>query len=591
MKAPFVCTLLAFCLCAGFSHSASAQSLTASHQEQAKFLLERIEQHLGKIKNFRCQKVTPVAPLPGMAEDAAPRYHHEWLAADRQGRGRIRTSQDGRITTQIWDGQKTIEHRTMVDPNGTTTHQVFIAKGINFPTQRHNEPWVYLGSDLANLLTEAVQGKHVVRVSQVNAGQYRLDIRDSEGAMHTAILDPQKGYAPIYRRLYAKGKIQILETIKFEQAGLRHPDIWFPVEVQTEIDPQGTRLQTPTLKCRFTEISVNNWDFEQTLRPVFAAGTRIYDRVGGQTYVVGEDTIEPLETPTPTTATAEPNTPASQTDAPPWRAAFDAAYQLEDGQNLKCLAPPFIPQRTQYLTSVKTDLAGQTDRAIKNRLYQFQWDNGLQDSEQIASNRFLELSSVLENIVGLGSYEYEGLPHLLRLPLTGDWIVRKNAPTDQLLKTLEQIVKDQRQWSIGFVKQHADAIVIRASGTYRFRAIPPLPADSRVHIYAGNVAALRGDTGSDNDCGTVAELLNDVAHRVGMRIIDDTQSSRINLCWIGHESAQLRNRKNTPTFYNTQLASLLTNLTNQTDLSFKIELGTVERWQVTAQRGMTARSN
>jgi hypothetical protein len=76
-----------------------------------------------------------------------------------------------------------------------------------------------------------------------------------------------------------------------------------------------------------------------------------------------------------------------------------------------------------------------------------------------------------------------------------------------------------------------------------------------------------------------------------MHIIDDTQSSGVNLCWTSHDSAQLRNHRNTPSVYNTQLASLLNNLTNQTGLSFKIELGTVDLWQVAARQGVTARSN
>ena len=599
MKTPLVRTVFAFCLCAVFCHAIGAQGLAASHQEQARFLLSQIERQLGKIKDFRCQKVTPLPALPGTLDPTVPRYRHEWLAADRQGRGRIKTSENGRISTQIWDGAKTIEHRADVDPCGVATHQVFVAEGIHFPTRRHNEPWVYLGSDVANLLTAALQGQHTVRISQNSAGHYRADIRTADGAAHTVMLDPQQGYAPVYHRLYAKGKMQTLETVTFKkvESNRANEDIWFPFEVQTEIGPQQTRLSAPILKCRFVEVSINNYDFEQSLKLGFAPGTRVYDRVRGQTYVVGEDTIELLENPTP--AATDANAPAPvppeasepQTEAPGWQAAFDAAYQLEDSQDLKCIAPPFIPERAQYLASMEPGLASQTGRVLENRLYQFQWDSGLEGNRQVGTNRYLELSAVLENVVGLGSYEYEGLPHLLNLPLTGDWIVRKDASTEQLLGTLEQIVKDQRQWSIGFVKQQADAIVIRASGSYRLRALPQFRSEEGVHIYTGNVTSLRGDAPHSNACDTVARFLQDVAHGVGMRIIDDTQSSELELCWVSHNSAQLRDRRNSPSLYNTQLASLLNNLTAQTGLSFKIELGTVDRWQVAPQRGATARSN
>jgi len=592
MRTPLVRTVFAFCLCAVFCPAIEAQSLAASNLEQTRFLLGQIEQQLGRIKNFRCQKVTPLPSLPGTLDLTIPRYRHEWLAADRQGRGRIKTSENGRISTQIWDGAKTIEHQADVDPCGVATHQVFVAEGIHFPTQRHNEPWVYLGSDVANLLTAALQSHRTVRVSQTTAGQYRLDLRDADGAVHTVILDPQQGYAPVYHRLYADGKIQTLDTVTFKkvEASRANGDVWFPFEVQTEIGPQQTRLPAPMLKCRFVDVSINNYDFEQSLQLGFAPGTRVYDRVRGRTYVVGEDTIELLENPA--SAATDPNAPApeSQTVAPAWRAAFDAAYRLEDGQDLKCVAPPFIPERGQYLASIEPSLAGQTDRVLANRLYQFKWNNGLEDNTQVGTNRYLELSTVLEEVIGLDSYEYEGLPHLLNLPLTGDWIVRKEASTEQLLGTLEHIVKNQR-WSIGFVKQQVDAIVIRASGSYRFRPLPQLRGDQTVHAYAGNVTNLRGDTPHSNACGTVARFLQDVAHAVGMRIVDDTQSSELELCWVNHNSAQLRKRRNSPSLYNTQLASLLNNLTTQTGVSFRIELGTVDRWQVAPQRGITARSN
>ena len=589
MHALFVRTILAACVCAALSYSAGAQGTTGSHEEQARFLLNQIERQLSRIQNFRCHKATPLAPLPGALDSAIPRYRHEWLAADRQGRGRIKTSEDGTIITQIWDGQKTIEHREDIDPNGAISHQVFVAQGTQFQAQRFNEPWVYLGSDLANLLTKALNNKYVIRVSGANAGHYRLDIRDDAGSMHTAILDPLQGYAPIYRRLFTKGKLKILETVTFEEVGPIR-GIWFPVDVQTEVGPQETRLPTPTLKFRFTDIAVNNYDFEKTLKLGFAAGTRVYDRIRGQTYIVGADGIEPVASPAPAaTDVNDPPTPP-EPNVPSWRTTFDAAYRLEDGQALKCIVPPFIPERTQYLASVEPDVANQTDRTMQYRLYHFLWGNGLEGNERLGKNRYLALSNVLEDVVGLHSYEYEGGSNLLKLPLTGDWIVRKDAPTEQRLDTLEQIVKSQRQRSIRFVKQQVDAIVIRVSGTYRFTALPQAAAEG-VHIYAGDWSTQRNDAGNGNACGTVARFLDHVADSVGMPIVNDTQSSVGELCWVGHDSAQLRDLRNTASLYNTQLASLLNNLAGQTGLTFRIELGTVDQWHVTTPGARTARSD
>ena len=58
----------------------------------------------------------------------------------------------------------------------------------------------------------------------------------------------------------------------------------------------------------------------------------------------------------------------------------------------------------------------------------------------------------------------------------GDWVVRKDAPTEQLLAALEPIVKDQTQSSLGFAEQQVDAIVKSVPGIARARLVEPEPA-------------------------------------------------------------------------------------------------------------------
>ena len=169
-------------------------------------------------------------------------------------------------------------------------------------------------------------------------------------------------------------------------------------------------------------------------------------------------------------------------------------------------------------------------------------------------------------------------------------MVRKDASPEQRLAALEQIVKDQTQWSIRFSREQADAIVIRSSGTYRLAGERRVSGDERVHLYAGDRNAQRGT--AESACGSVAELLHHLANAIGMPILDTTRSSDIELCWETHASSRLRDQREVPRLYNAQLASLLSHLTRQTGLIFTIELGTVSRWQITPQRGPTAaRSN
>jgi hypothetical protein len=390
----------------------------------------------------------------------------------------------------------------------------------------------------------------------------------------------------VYRRIRANGEVQVLETITPREVDpLRNPGVWFPVAVHSQVGAPGRpTLETPILKCQFADVVINDSrGFANALTIQFTEGTEVRDRATGQVYVVGKEPLALLANP----GVADVNdTPAQpEPDVAAWRTAFEAVYRLEDGQVLKCIREPFAPERATYLQESGFDNAGRND------FYCFVWDDALEAPEHLGQARTLPLATIIERVIGLNSYEYEGLPHVLRLRLEGDWVVRKDAPAEQRLAALEPIVKDQTQWSLGFAEQQVDAIVIRSAGTYRFSPQPEIAGASSVHIYAGNWAAQRDALGAGTDCGTVAALLDHVADRIGMPIINGTRSPDIEVCWATHESSQLYDQKSVSSFYNTQLASLLTNLTHQTGLTFSMELGTVVRWDVSTQRDLTARSN
>lgn len=588
MNALIVRTILVFCVCAALSYPAGAQTIGNTNKERAQFLLEQLEQQLGKIRNFRCQKVTPVFVLPGTPNQRITGYRYAWLASDWRGRGRIRTVDGPAVDTQIWDGEKTIEYRQEIDPNGTITHTVFAARGRHYQTQRQDEPWVYLGSDLANLLTEALDSGRRTRVTRTNTGQFRLDIRDNTGVVHAVVVDPNQGYAPVFQRVSANGEVQTLETTTFQEI---RQGLWFPVTVESQIvAPDRASSETSVLKCRFSDIVINDdQGFENLLKVGFAEGTAVQDRASGRVYVVGEEPLDFLERPAP--IDVNDTSPPVETGPAPWRAAFEAAYRLENGEILKCITPPFIPERAQYLEDVETGPAGRDNETGRQRCYHFVWDGEVEGHQRLGPSRSPALATIIERVIGLASYEYEGTSHLLRLRLAGDWVVRKDASTEALLAALGQIVKDQTQWSIGFAEQQADVIVIRSSGTYRFAAQPQISGGAGVHVYAGDWNAQRDATAAGSDCGTVVELLDHVADRIGMPIVDATQSSDAELCWATHESSRLRDQRSASRLYNARLASLLNNLTSQTGLVFTMELGTVSRWQVSTQRGLTARSD
>ena len=588
MHAPIVRTILTLCVCFALSYPASAQRIGSNSKERAQYLLGQIETQLAKIRNFRCQKVTPEIVLPGTDKQVIMGYERVWLASDQQGRGRVRTASGQIVDTQIWDGVKTIEYRQELASDGSVTHTVFAARGQHYDTQRHEEPWVYLGRGLANLLTNALDDGRRIRVTQASDKQFRVDIHDNAGNRHSYIVDPQKGYAPVYHRITVNGEVQSVETTTFLEV---RPGIWFPANVQSQAGlPDRPTPETWVPKCRFSDVILNDdWSFRSALKVEFAEGTEVRDRSSGQVYVVGEEPLAFLANPAPTEAIETSVQP--EPNATTWRAAFEAAYGLEDGQAIKCISPPFVPERAQYLQEAASDGTERSDAGHRNQYYRFVWDDALEGHEILGPDRPLPLATIIERVIGLTSYKYEGPAHVLRLRLAGDWVVRKDAPTEQLLAALEQIVQDQTQSSIGFTQQRVDAIVVRSSGTYRFTPQSGITGTDGVHIYAGHWSIQPDALGADSDCGTVAGLLDHVADSIGMPIIDGTQSTNVQVCWATHGSSQLRDQRSVSSIYNRQVASLLNNLTNQTGLTFSMELGSVVQWHVSTQRSLTARSN
>ena len=70
--------------------------------------------------------------------------------------------------------------------------------------------------------------------------------------------------------------------------------------------------------------------------------------------------------------------------------------------------------------------------------YVFHWDGKLNKKGLIVGSGIPRLDSVLESVIGLGNFEYQGPGKLLHFPMPGDWIVRKEIPKEELLVALFQ---------------------------------------------------------------------------------------------------------------------------------------------------------
>jgi beta-lactamase regulating signal transducer with metallopeptidase domain len=267
----------------------------------------------------------------------------------------------------------------------------------------------------------------------------------------------------------------------------------------------------------------------------------------------------------------EPAGPASP-QASDWRARFDQVYRLDEGQILKRIAPPFIPERGRYFGGDP-----------KPDLIWFHWKDGLQFAGLgvFEPGTHASLGSALALVLRLKSYEYEGPEELLNLELPGDWILRDEAPAEAKLYALEQLLASQIGRAIRIESRSIQENAIVATGRYEYHALPEPFQAGLVTMYSDRPDPdehLGGGTGMVHSVG---EFLNELGDRVGIRVIDQTEPGRPGqIFFLRDSSSDLAHIKSLAD-KSAKLKMLLDNVSRQTGLQFKVEPRTVQKWFVT----------
>ena len=207
-----------------------------------------------------------------------------------------------------------------------------------------------------------------------------------------------------------------------------------------------------------------------------------------------------------------------ETSQPDWQKRFNEVYRLANNEVLKRIAPPFIPERMDYYTSEHGSQAelipSGPDRMI------FHSDGQLQNWGMGFGN-WGKLGLVLNGVIGLKTYEYEGPQLLLDIELAGDWIVRDRFDQGVKLAALEELLARELGRKIRFEKRSAERNVIVATGAFSFH--PPVGTyeNTSVHLYATETDPDGGSGGGTAD--STKEFLLMLGDRVNMPVVDHTE--------------------------------------------------------------------
>lgn len=276
----------------------------------------------------------------------------------------------------------------------------------------------------------------------------------------------------------------------------------------------------------------------------------------------------------PAPATGPAARKAAQDEA--WKDRFHEVYRLSEGQAVKRIAPPFIPERLEYYRHHDPSQA----RLIPEPpdYYQFRWDeNGLR-GYGMGFTDDLSLRHVL-GILGLPRNEYEGPQDLLSIPVPGDWIVRESSSREDRLLELQQILIRDLGRRIRFDARDFVRDVIIVRGEYRFRPLTGVATHSSdgVHIYADR---LDPDEGAGGGTDSLDGFLRHVGSWLNEWVINETTSPPdTEVVWYNHNSSSLHRMTPGPE-KDASVNQVLENLARQTSLTFTRKQQRVRVWFV-----------
>lgn len=258
------------------------------------------------------------------------------------------------------------------------------------------------------------------------------------------------------------------------------------------------------------------------------------------------------------------------TAVPAWRERFDEVYRLADGEILKRIPRPFIPERAEYYRREK-------QFAMEPMQIIFSWDGQLQ-LDPLSSQYNGLLQDVLDSIL---RHRYDAPQSLLNISLPGDWIIRRDASTEAKLQALEEHIRRELGRKIRIEQRSVELETLNVSGVFNFHPLVGTGQDAVVQLYVTemNPAPVAEDTAD-----RVLDFVSVVGQAIGMPISYDRiePMGPVPIRYWREDFIRAGGMQNEQERAK-RLATLLDNLTKQTDLKFEVRKISMPRWIATEE--------
>src|SRR5262249_35926401 len=159
-------------------------------------------------------------------------------------------------------------------------------------------------------------------------------------------------------------------------------------------------------------------------------------------------------------------------------------YALQDGEDLKCVRPPFPDSRAAWFRAANARRVMVKGTDDPPTAMSFRWNKGdLQHTSGSWGEAGLLLGSWIPVLAGVPSQEIEGNDELLQKAVGADFIVRQGAPAEKVVAALEKVLQKEFNLPAKLAFQEVNRNVYVASGKYRLAPVAGR-AENHVEIYA-----------------------------------------------------------------------------------------------------------
>jgi hypothetical protein len=264
-----------------------------------------------------------------------------------------------------------------------------------------------------------------------------------------------------------------------------------------------------------------------------------------------------------------------------WFPRFQAVYRLAEGQDVKRVPPPFIPERWDWWHSqqpgARPPKPGQPmfekQFVIRADAASFRW--------RMVSVVDSTLSGAMVSVGGIRGVEVDGPENLRTLKLPGDWVYRATSTTEQRMAALEAIARNElgQKLRIRPANIRKDAVIVR--GTLDMKG--PVDASGRPILEFVRGEKMTHAPGASRAypeqpySAPLREAFDTAEQWYGLPVIDESGSARARVML----KLDIGPQKLKP---DDELRRALGRLADQTGLDFTIEKRDLDVWQITADK-------